>query len=528
MLLALFFVLPLVALLLQLLPPDVDIWSHLWDNVLPSYLGHSVVLMLMVGFGAACVGVSTAWLVACHDFPGRRFFSLALILPMAMPAYIVAYAYTWFFDFSGPLQALIRGVFDWRYGDYWFPNIRSLGGAAWVLTLVLYPYVYMLCRSSFANQSKRLSEANEVLGQGRWHFFRRIAMPLSRPALVAGLTLVMMETLADYGTVEYFGVQTLTTGVVKTWFGLGSLSGASQVAALILMLVVIILLVERWQRGKAQFIGVHGGQQKVSRVALHGVGRWLASLWCFVVCLFGFILPMLLLLYMAFLSRSQIDWGDFLALAWHSFSLAGLVALVIVVLAISLMVIKRRRPHSHLSRLVGFLNFGYAVPGLVIAVGVTMAMGWLDQAANTLWVSFGGQRLGLVFSGGFFALIMAYAIRFLAVANQPIGAAYQGIPRHLDESSSLLGKSTPFTFFHIHLPLLKGSLLTALLLVFVDLLKELPATLVLRPFNFNTLAVKAYEMASDERLIDAALPALLIVAVGLLPVLILNRKTQHE
>jgi len=527
-LVAALFCLPFVALFVQLLTPEVDLWQHLLDTVLSTYLNQSMLMMLGVGLGALILGVSSAWLVAIHDFPGRRFFSWLLILPMAMPAYIVAYAYTWFLDVSGPLQTTLRNLTEWQYGDYLFPDIRTIGGAVVVLTLVLYPYVYLLSRAAFAHQSKLLLEAHQLTGKSTLSYFSRVALPLARPAVFGGLALVLMETLADYGTVEYFGVNTLTTGILKAWFGMGSLAGAAQIASILLVFIVIIMVIEKFARGSSQYDAVISAQPKNSRIQLHGLHKWLAMICCGLMVFFGFILPMLLLFSMLIESNVSLWLSEFAQLTLNSIGLAASAAVLTVALATSLMYYKRHNKSTQVNRVMTAIGMGYAVPGLVIAVGVTVAFGWLDNGYHWLASLFSGDTSQLIFSGGFLALMTAYLIRFLAVATQPIDAAYQGIKPNLDEASLLTGKSQLQTFKQIHFPLLKSGLLTALLLVFVDLLKELPATLVLRPFNFNTLAVKTYELASDERLADAALPALCIVAAGLLPVLLLNQQINHS
>ncbi len=514
--------LPFVALLWQAVTPESAVWQHLSTTVLPVYLQQSLWLLLGVGVGTLLLGVSTAWLVARYVFPGHRHWQWLLILPMAMPGYIVAYAYTWWLDVAGPLQSTLRAQFGWSFDDYWFPNIRSLGGAVLVLTVVLYPYVYLLSRAAFQQLSKQMWEAHQLAG-GQ-NFFRRMALPLARPAIFGGLALVMMETLADYGTVQFFGINTLTTGIFKTWFGLGSLSGAAQIACLLLGLVLLIMGLEKVWRGAARYDVVNDGLPGTQKTTLRGWRAWLGTLWCGLVVGLGFVAPLVLLLLMAGQSQIKLWWTDFMALIINTFWVASLAALVTVAVALLAQYVKRHTHHRPTQRLVQSLGLGYAIPGLVIAVGVSMAYGWLDQGINGLRAWYADAPAMLFFSGGFIALITAYVIRFLAVAMKPLEAAYQGISHTYDEASLLTGNSHQQTFRRIHWPLLKSSLWTAALLVFVDLLKELPATLVLRPFNFNTLAVKAYELASDERLADAAIPALSIVAVGLLPVLLLNKR----
>ena len=527
-LLAALFCLPFLALFIQLLTPEIDLWKHLLETVLTTYLNQSLLMMMGVGLGALTLGVSTAWLVASHDFPGQRLFSWLLILPMAMPAYIVAYAYTWFLDVSGPMQSTLRNLTGWQFGDYMFPNIRSIGGAILVLSLVLYPYIYLLSRAAFQHQSKRLLEAHQLTGGSTWSYFSRVALPIARPAVFGGLALVLMETLADYGTVDYFGVNTLTTGILKAWFGMGTLAGAAQIASILLVFVIIIMMIEKYLRGSSQYDAANNAQPNINRIPLNGIRKWSATLWCSLVVFLGFILPMTLLFFMLAESNSNMWFSEFIQLTINSVGLATITAVLTIIFAISLMYSKRNNKSTRINLAITAMCMGYAVPGLVIAVAVTIAFGWLDASYQWLITSTSDNSTTLIFSGGFLALITAYIIRFLAVAVQPIDAAYHGIKPHLDEASVLTGKSNLQTFKQIHLPLLKSGLLTAMLLVFVDLLKELPATLVMRPFNFNTLAVKTYELASDERLADAALPALCIVAVGLLPVLLLNKRINNS
>lgn len=519
-----FFTIPFIALFIQLFFPETDIWKHLLDTVLASYLSESLRLMFFVGVIATVLGLSTAWFVALYDFPGRKTLSWLLILPMAMPAYIVAYAYTWLLDVSGPVQQKIRELSGWAFNEYYFPNIRSFSGACIILAFVLYPYIYMLCRSAFSNQPNNLLEANKSLGRSNKSFFIRIAMPLARPALFGGLALVLMETLADYGTVEYFGINTLTTGILKTWSGLGSIAGAAQIAAMILVLVIFLMLIEKSSRSKARFDVVNSAQRNAPRQLLTGASKWGVTIYCLLIVFIGFFLPLSLLIFMLFNSNMNQWFGEFVGLIWNTVSLAAIVALMTVLIATLIIAMKRYSRGFQIKALVNIMSIGYAIPGLVIAVGVTISFGWLDRSFNSVLNYFGYASVGLIVSGGFIALTTAYIIRFLAVAIQAIDAGYQGINHRLDEVSYLSGKNSWQTFRLIHFPLLKGSLLTALLLVFVDLLKELPATLVLRPFNFNTLAVKAYELASDERLADSALPALCIVAVGIIPVILINKK----
>lgn len=512
----------IVAALLALpLGGDFTTLSHLWDTVIPEYVRHSLLLMLGVAVGVITLGVGTAWLTTSCRFPGQRILSWALLLPLAMPAYITAYTYTGMLDYSGLVQTSLRDAFGWGYGDYWFPQIRSLGGAIVVLSLVLFPYVYLITRATFLQQSATTLEAGRSLGLSPWQCFWRIALPLARPAIVTGATLALMETLADYGTVQYFGVTTFTTGIFRTWYGLGDLTGALQLAGLLLAAVIALILLERWSRKQARY------DQRNPRPAapfqLRGSKAWLASAACWLPLLLGFILPALQLTSWS-IERWQV-WtdADFWQLAWNSFALAFTAALLVVTVALWLAYGRRQLPTKLVRTSVAFAGLGYAIPGLVIAVGLLVLLSGADQMIIAASESLFDWDPGLLLSGTLFALLFAYTVRFLSVALQTVQAGLAEIRPSMDEAARIHGYR-PFQVLRaIHLPLLRPSVLTAIILVGVDVLKELPATLVLRPFDFNTLAVRAYEMAGDERLADAGPPALMMVMVGLIPVILLSR-----
>ncbi|QEL65412.1 iron (III) transport system permease [Oryzomicrobium terrae] len=501
-----------------------DTWSHLAGTVLPEYLLNTVWLCLGVGAGTAAVGVGAAWLTTMHEFPGRRFFEWALVLPLAMPAYVLAYVYTDFLQFVGPLQTALRETFAWQRGDYWFPEVRSLGGAIAMFVSVLYVYVYLLARTAFLERSGGLLEAGRMLGLSPWASFFRISLPLARPAVAAGVALALMETLADYGTVAYFAVQTFTTGIYRAWFSLGDRVAAAQLAACLLGFVALLLVLERTSRGRARF-GNSGNRRGPARGRLVGVKGWLAALGCTLPLLMGFVLPALLLVRLALGdSEEGLGWQRFALLARNSAILATLTALVAVLLALLLAYGARlaKRPAARvLNRLVGL---GYAVPGSVIAVGVLIPVTRLDNWLAGQWQAWFGSNPGLLITGGISALVYAYLVRFLAVALQTVEASLGKITPHMDEAARSLGLTQGRILVRVHAPLLRGSLLTAALLVFVDVMKELPATLVMRPFNFDTLATQTYTLAADERLAEAALPSLAIVAVGLLPLIALSRQ----
>lgn len=523
LLVALLAALPVLVLVGYLFVPSGEVWAHLADTVLADYLLNSLWLMLGSGAGVLMIGVPAAWLTSMYRFPGRRLFEWALLLPMAIPAYIIAYTYTGLLDYAGPLQSLLRDLFGWGYGDYWFPQVRSLGGAITMLSLVLYPYVYLLCRAAFLEQSAAMLESGRTLGMGPWRTFGLVSLPMARPAIVAGLSLALMETLADYGTVQYFGVDTFTTGIFRTWFGLGESAVAAQLAALLLGFVFALIVLERWSRRQVRYHAPTQRPQAPPRQRLTGWTAGLAMLACLVPVGAGFLVPAGQLLYWSLTTaEAGLDSG-FIELTLNSLSLALTSALVAVALALFLSYGKRLHPTRRIVAAVRLAGMGYAIPGTVIAIGVMLPFAWFDNQLDSWMRGRFGISTGLLLSGTLVALVFAYTVRFLSVSLQAVEAGLGKVKPSLDDAGRSLGLRPAGVLARIHLPLLKGTLLTALLLVFVDVLKELPTTLILRPFNFNTLAVRAYEMASDERLADAGLPALMIVAVGVLPVILLSR-----
>jgi len=520
---ALLTALPILAVFGYVFVPAPEVWQHLRDTVLTDYLLNTLWLVLGVGFGVLLLGLPAAWLNSMCSFPGQRLFEWALLLPLAMPAYIIAYTYTGMLDFSGPLQSLLREVTGWKYGDYYFPNVRSLGGAVTMLSLVLFPYVYLLARAAFLEQSICVLEVSRTLGANQWQSFFRVALPLARPAIITGLSLALMETLADFGTVQYFGVSTFTTGIFRTWFGLGDHAAASQLAALLMGFVFVLILLERWSRSRARYHHTSSKYSRIPKYRLTGSMAWLAVLVCALPLLLGFVIPVGQLLYWSVtVAKDGVD-GDFINLVWHSLMLASLASLFALLLALILGYGKRLNNDPLTSLSVRVAAMGYAVPGTVIAIGVLIPFAWLDTQLNHLSKQWLGSSVGLLLSGTLFTLLFAYNVRFLAVSLQTVEAGLGKIKPTVDNAGRSLGLSAFGVLHKLHLPLMKGTLLTALLLVFVDVLKELPATLILRPFNFNTLAVRAYELASDERLADAGLPSLMIVAAGIIPVIILSR-----
>ena len=499
-----------------------DTWQHLASTVLSDYIVNTLILCVGVCIGVIVVGVSTAWLVSMHDFPGRRYFEWALVLPLAVPAYVMAYAYTDLLQFVGPVQTGLRETFGWSAGDYWFPDVRTVGGAVVVFIFVLYPYVYLLARAAFIERAGGMLEAGRSLGLGPWQNFFRVSLPLARPAIAAGAALALMETLADYGAVAYFGVPTFTSGIYRAWFSMGDRVAAAQLAAILLGFVALVLFLERLSRGRARFHNTTGRHRPMPGYRLHGfaaLGAWIA---CLVPLALGFLIPAATLLKMA-LSEGDAQFGErFIVLARNSFVLAGVTALAAVTLAV-LLAYAARMTGSLLPRVVNrFVGLGYAVPGSVIAVGILIPVTRLDNWLAQALQSFTGHNPGLLITGGIAALVYAYLVRFLTVSLQTVEASLAKITPAMDDAARSLGYGQLATLRRVHLPLLRGSLLTAGLLVFVDVMKELPATLVMRPFNFDTLATQAYTLASDERLTEASTAALTIVAVGVLPLVVLS------
>lgn len=525
---ALILALPVAIVFASWFSPQLEVWRHLQQTVLSDYIVNSLILAGGTGLGALLLGTSTAWLVSQYHFIGRRYLEWLLLLPLAMPAYIIAYTYTGMLDFAGPLQTWLRAVFGWSFGDYWFPEIRSLGGAVLMLSLVLYPYVYMLARNAFSEQSASLLEASRTLGLSPRQHFWKVALPLARPAILTGVALAMMEAFADYGTVQYFGVPTFTTGIFRTWFGMGNAVAAAQLAALLTSFVLFLLLLEKWSRRKVRYY--YQGQKHSAPQRRHvGAGRQFCFLvFCWLPVLLGFLLPAWQLCSWALANWQRTLNATFWQLVWNSFSLAAIAALLSVILALIFAYARRLKKDPVVQLPVQLAALGYAVPGTVIAIGVMLPLAWFDQRIDLLAEQWFGVRTGLLLSGTLVALLLAYSVRFLAVSLHGIEAGLERIKPNMDNAARSLGYRPWQVLCSVHIPLLRGSVLTALLLVFVDVLKELPATLVLRPFNFNTLAVRAHELASDERLADAALPALAIVLVGLLPVIILARSTERQ
>lgn len=499
-----------------------SIWSHLSNTVLLDYISGSLQLMAGVAVLTLALGIGSAWLVTQYTFTGVRVFNWALLLPLAMPTYITAYSYTGLLDVAGPIQSNLRSTFNLSFGEYWFPEIRSMGGAIFVMSFVLYPYVYLLARASFIDQSQHLKDAAQLFGFSRRSVFFKVSLPIARPAIIAGVSLALMETLADYGAVSYFGISTFTTGIFRTWYGLDSVQGAAQLALVLLMFIIILLALEKHSRKRSSYHDKNRGKNIEAR-KLSGIKQLLAIALACLPLLLGFIIPVGQLLVWAIETHEQLFEVSFWHLVKNTLSLATITA--VVALAFALTVAYAHRITAN--RVTGFaqsiIKLGYAIPGTVIAVGTLIPLARLDNQVDAWFRSNFDISTGLLISGTITALVIAYLVRFLAVALNTIDSGLSGIAKNMDQAGRSLGNSPFAVMRKIHIPMLRTSLLTALLLVFVDVMKELPATLIMRPFNFNTLAIRAYELASDERLADAALASISIVIVGLMPVILLTR-----
>lgn len=491
-------------------------FAHLSSTVLPEYVFNSLAIAAIVAMLAGAGGVGCAWLVAVFDFPGKRIFEWALVLPLAMPAYVVAYAYTDFLQFSGPVQSALRNSFGWQAGDYWFPQIRSVGGAGILFAMVLYPYVYLLARNAFLERSPRMWDAARTLGMGPWHAFVKVSLPLARPAAVAGIALALMETLADYGAVAYFGVPTLTTGIYKSWYTFSDRTAAAQLAAVLLIAVTVLMLLEQKSRGRARYYAVGSRTKMQLPMPLRGVRGWGSTLFCVVPVLLGFVIPLAILLRLMLREDAVVFGARYMEWLKNSVLLAGVTACIAVLICILLAYaarVTKSRVQAACNRVV---SMGYAVPGAVIAVGILIPLSRLDA-----WSA--DRGLGFVLTGSVAALVYAYLVRFLAVSYQSVQSGLVKITPSMDASARILGHGLGAMLLRVHAPLLWRSVLTAGLLVFVDVVKELPATLTVRPFNFDTLAVITHQLASDERLGEAALPAFTIVMIAFIPVIVLAR-----
>lgn len=510
---------PLAAVLAFAMADTGGLWAHLRATLLQTYVVNSLLLVSGVVAVAAALGVGLAWLVTTHDFPGRRLLEYALILPLAMPAYILAYAWTDMLQVTGPVQEILRQMTGWSVRDYWFPEIRSLGGAIFVLSLGLFPYLYLLARAAFTEQSASATEAARTLGLSHLAAFRRVALPMARPAIAAGAILVGMETLADFGAVKYFELEVFTTGIYRAWFATGNPAAAAQLASLMLACVLLAVILERASRQGRRFAPVTGARRRPARTELQGTRAIAATFACSMPVLLGFFVPATALGAMAIDAGDVIDINRLQALALNTFMLGILAAMLLVVVAMAMAMLLGRRD-SRLRQLARVAELGYATPGIVVAIGLLVVAGTLDAQLRTLGI-LGSTGTGLLFSGSIAVLLYACLVRFFAVAYGPLDAAWLQMGTRYADPARTLGHRPASIFRRVDLPLMRGSMAAVMALVFVEVVKELPATMILRPFNFDTLATEAFQLATTERLDLAAVPALAIAAVGLVPVVLL-------
>ncbi len=509
--------LPLLVLFSSLADPQLDVWRHFGEFVLPRLLFNTFWLLLGVGIGTALLGISLAWLTATCEFPGRRWLSWALLMPLAVPGYVLGFVFIGLLDFTGPIQTGLREAF----GSSPEIPIRSRGGVILVMTLTLYPYVYLVARNAFLTQGKRALEAAQTLGMSRWRGFFHVALPMARPWIAGGLALVLMETLADFGTVAVFNYDTFTTAIYKAWFSLFNLSAASQLASVLVILVFLALVLEQRSRSRQRY-GTGARADSQERFRLTGTARWLALGWCLLVLAVAFAIPMAQLVGWAWQSRGDFD-SRYFGFLTRSLMLAGSAALLVTVLGLILGYALRHGRDRWLSALGRLSTLGYALPGAVLAVGFYLPIAWFDR----VWIG-AGEALGFaemspLLSGTLVVMLLAYLVRFLAVGFHPLDAALQRVTHNMDEAARNLGSGTRDLLTRVHLPLLRGGLATAAVLVFVDVMKEMPITLMTRPFGWDTLAIRVFEMTSEGEWQRAALPAATLVIAGLIPVILLMR-----
>ena len=514
---------PILVVLASVFVPATEVWSHLVQTVLGRYITNTLWILVGVAILTLVMGASTAWLVGMCAFPGRRAFEWALLLPLAMPAYAIAFTYGDMMDFAGPVQTAMRDWFGWGVGDYWFPQVRSLPGVILLMGLVLYPYVYLLARTAFLEQSVCVLEVGRTLGHGPWRTFRRIALPLARPAIAAGMALALMEALSEFGAVQYFAVDTFTTGIFRTWYGLSDLAAAAQLAAILMLFIFALLALERLSRGRAAYYHTTTKYRPLPCYHLTGWAKVGAILACAVPIFLGFLLPAGQLAIWSIETAPEILDARFVREAANTIGISAAAAVLAVGIALVLAYAVRIAPGRLARAGARLAGLGYAIPGPVIAVGVMISFAWTDNVVDGWMRATFNVSTGLVLSGTVVALLFAYIVRFLAISLNTVESGLGKVTPNMDRAARSLGARPGATLRLVHAPMMRGSLLAAGLLVFVHAMKELPATLILRPFDFNTLAVRAFELASDERLADAAPAALAIVLVGLVPVLLLSR-----
>ena len=516
-----FFISPVAIVLSSLFGQYSENWSHLYNYVLSDYVINSFLLITGVSILTSLIGIITSWLVTNFNFSGKKFFEWALILPLSVPPYILAYTYTGLFDASGSANTFLIEIFNLDISTIIFPNIRNIYGAVMVFSFTLYPYVYLICRMAFVNHSKSIIESGRVLGLSRIGAFFNLSIPLIRPAIIAGLALVIMETLSDFGAVDHFAISTFTTGIFRTWYGMYDLETAMQLASFLLIFITIILFTERISRRKMSFTFENSLYKKTDILKLRGIKNFSAFVICFLPIFMGFLLPIIELINWSISYNLDFFNSKFIKTSMNSIILAFVAALLCSMFALIINYSIRFLKNSFLSFLSSSLSLGYAFPGLILAVGIIQLLTFVDSLLIT-------QSLGLILTGSILGLIIAYIIKSYAMASSTIDSSYQRISTYVDDVSKTLGITGWKMLFKIHFPLIKTGVLTSALLVISEVIKELPATLILRPFNFDTLAVSAYIYASEERMFEAAAPSIAIVMVGLLPIYFLSRMIRES
>lgn len=524
--LAVILILPVFGVLIGSLGESDGTWEHLSQTVLLEYVINTLCLMGWVGVLTLLMGTGAAWLVTSIEFPGRKILEWMLVLPIASPAYIIAYVYTDLLDVAGPVQHFFRAVTGLSTGEYWFPNIRSLWGGGLVLAFVLYPYVYLIARSAFLNQSQTRFMAARSLGASPLRAFWSVALPAARPALFAGVALTLMETAADFGVADYFGIPTFSTGIYRAWYGMGDPVSSLRLAGLLLIVIAALLIAERSVRNTTNANNI-ARDANMLRMRPGAVSQAVAFLGSALPVTLGFIIPVASLTHMALGEGLQTGLSEFLSFAANSLTLSVSVSLITLGLALFLAYAQRGRSRNDKTQLSGvatrLATLGYALPGTLLAVGLLLPMTFIDKSISRWTQEAFGFSPGLILTGTIIALVYACVIRFLTVSYNTIEPAVNAIPRAMDEAARTLGSRLSRIVFEVHLPGLKPALYAAGLLVFIDTMRELPATLLLRPFNYETLATRVYRLASDERLAEASVSALALVLIGLIPVILINR-----
>ena len=523
---ALFVIIPILVILTSFLQPESEIWQHIVDTLLIDLLKNTLVLCIGVLAGTVILGVGAAWLTAVCEFPGRRFFNWALMLPLAIPTYVLAFVFIGLLDFSGPVQTLLRAQFV--SSAKWFPNIRSAGGVIFVMSLALYPYVYLLARNAFQTQGKRILEVSQALGESRTNAFFKAALPMARPWIASGLMLVLMETLADFGAVSIFNYDTFTTGIYKAWFGFFSLSAAAQLSSVLLIFVILLVIVEQQMRARMQFHQVGKLSIENSRIRLFGWKKWAACGVLSTIVVIAFLIPCIQLTVWSFESAAVEFDSRYVGLLSRSLFFSLMAAAIITALGLLMAYVQRRYPDYFTKLTIRLSSMGYALPGTVLAVGIVIMVNFTDK--QIIWAinALTGIQFKSILNGTILTVLFAYTVRFLTAGFNSINSSMHRITRSLDEASTLLGITGAKLLQKIHIPILKNGIYTAAMLVFVDVMKEMPITLMTRPFGWDTLAVKIFELTSEGEWQRAALPSITLVFAGLIPLILLNRKSEQS